>query len=416
MAAAVLAESPVASATPEVRARVTLIDAMRGAALFGVLLVNMLWFAGQPHAVSEAQFAALPTARLDAQVTNFIDLFVTAKAIGIFSFLFGIGFALQLPKLGRRYPRRLFALLALGLVHWIAVWSGEILHVYAVAGFALLLVHRMRSALLVAFGLILAIFARPIVGRLYLLIDPGLGMNAGLGELLDSAHEAQRFAVMSQGSFLDVVSMQLQQDIRWQLLTGATLAAIVHALGRFMLGVAVARGGYLYEPGKYRRAFVWLVLIALPVGFVLEHQWVFTVWLSEHSIVTKPIPLEIVGHAINSMGVLLMTAGYVATFALAWLWGPVHRMLLWLAPAGRMALTNYLMHTVVNYLLFCGFGLGLIGRVGVAACLALSLVVFVAQILVSRWWLAKFDFGPFEWLWRWSTYGVRPPMRGRAAA
>jgi uncharacterized protein len=266
--------------------------------------------------------------------------------------------------------------------------------------------------LLVTIGLTLAIFARPIVGRLHLLFDAGGA--AGLGEFLDTAQQAQRLDILSHGSFFDVVSMQLQQDIRWQMLTGAILAAVVHALGRFMLGVVVARGGYLYEPAKYRRAFTLLAIVALPVGFVLEHEWIFTVWLSEHGWVSQPLPIEIVGHAINSAGVLCMTAGYVALFALAWLWGPVKRVLLLLAPAGRMALTNYLMQTAINYLLFCGFGFGLIGKVGVAACLALSLGAFVIQLLMSRWWLASFDFGPFEWLWRWWTYGVRPPLRHAA--
>ena len=413
---AIAGEAIVASgatgAQPETQARVTLIDALRGAALFGVLLINMLWFAGQQHAMSAAQYAALPSAKLDESVENLIDLFVAAKAIGIFSFLFGVGFAMQIPKLGARYPRRLIALFAIGLVHWLAVWSGEILHVYAIAGFLLLLVYRMRSAWLVGIGLMLAIFARPIVGRLYLLIEP----NMAAADVLDSALMTQRFEIMSHGSFLDVVSMQLHQDIRWQLLTGATLAGVVHALGRFMVGVAVARSGCLSEPARFQRAFWVIALIGLPVGLLLEHEWLFTGWLHDHGWLSTRLPIEIVGHAINSVGVLCMTAGYIAAFAIAWLWKPLRSALMLLAPAGRMALTNYLMQTVVNYLLFCGFGFALIGTVGVAGCLALSLLVFAGQLVASRWWLENFDFGPFEWLWRWWTYGVRPPLRQKVRA
>src|SRR5689334_23119424 len=105
IAGAAIAVGGAPGAQPETRARVTLIDALRGAALFGVLLINMLWFAGQQHAMSAAQYAALPSAKLDESVENLIDLFVAAKAIGIFSFLFGVGFAMQIPKLGSRYPR-----------------------------------------------------------------------------------------------------------------------------------------------------------------------------------------------------------------------------------------------------------------------------------------------------------------------
>ena len=91
--------------------RLPMIDALRGAALFGVLLVNMMWFAGIDSAVSPLQLAALPTATLDARVDDFIDLLISAKAIGVFSFLFGVGFAMQLESLERRgvSPRRRYA-------------------------------------------------------------------------------------------------------------------------------------------------------------------------------------------------------------------------------------------------------------------------------------------------------------------
>ncbi len=405
------AQAGQAHARPEA-ARLSLIDALRGAALFGVLVVNMLWFAGQGHAVTAEQFAALPSARLDAVADNLIDMLIAAKAIGIFSFLFGVGFAMQIPKLKGRYPRRLVALFALGLVHWLAVWSGEILHVYAIAGFILLLVYRLRVAVLVPLGLALAVFARPLVGRLYLMFDSGAVAAAHP----DSWSVAERLAVMSHGHFVDVVTMQLQQDCRWQVLSGATLAAVVHALGRFMVGVAVARGGYLREPERYQRAFGILAMCLLPVGFVLEHDWLFTGWLLHSGLLTQAVSMQFIGHAVNSAGVVCMTIGYVALFALLWQWSPVQRALAWLVPAGRMALTNYLSQTAINYLLFCGFGFALIGKVGAAGCLALSVVVFVAQALASRWWLASFNHGPLEWLWRWWTYGERPVLRRAVAA
>jgi uncharacterized protein len=76
-----------------------------------------------------------------------------------------------------------------------------------------------------------------------------------------------------------------------------------------------------------------------------------------------------------------------------------------------MALTNYLSHSVINYLLFFGFGLALMGHVGVAVCLALTIAVYALQLVLSRWWLAHWNYGPFEWLWRWWTHGARPRFR-----
>lgn len=394
----------------------TLIDALRGAALFGVLLMNLMWFAGMGHAVPDAMLAGLSTASLNALVVDLIDLLVSAKAIGVFSFLFGVGFAMQIESLERwdpaphrRYSRRLVGLLVLGLVHWLAIWSGEILHVYAVAGFVLLGLARMRARTLVSVGLVLAVFARPIAGRLYLLTGGDGSM------LMPSANVfAMRFDVFTHGSFAEVVGLQLREDVAWQLVSGSTLADLLHALGRFMVGIAVARGGYLRQPGKYLRQVAWIAALALPAGFVLEHDWLFGDSMQAHGWVTQPVALQMVRHACNSLGVVCMTAGYVALFMLSWQLDLFRRMFGWLAPTGRMALTNYLSQTVICYLLFFGFGLALMGRVGATVCLAISVAVYLLQCLLSHWWLAHFRYGPMEWLWRWWTYGSRPMLRRSA--
>jgi len=397
--------------------RLTLIDALRGAALFGVLLVNMLWFAGFENSVSDETLATLPTAALDARVAELIDLLMSAKAIGVFSFLFGVGFAMQIESMGRnghapqrRYSRRLVGLLLLGLVHWLAIWSGEILHVYALAGFVLLTLSGLRTRTLVVAGLVLAVLARPIVGRLYLL-------TGGDGSMLTPTVDdlALRYDVFMHGSFADVVGLQLRTDVNWQLISGSTLAAILHALGRFMIGVAVARGGYLKNPAPYLRKLRWIAAMTLPVGFLLEHDWIFGGWLQAHGLLSDPVSAQVFLHACNSLGVVCMTAGYVALFIVLWQLAAVRRALAWLVPTGRMALTNYLSQTAICYLLFFGFGFALMGRVGATACLAISVVIFVLQAAASRWWLAHYNFGPMEWLWRWWTYSGRPPLR-RAVA
>lgn len=397
--------------------RITLIDALRGAALFGVLLINLMWFAGLGHAVPEETLAGLPTASLDARVEDLIDLLVSAKAIGVFSFLFGVGFAMQIesmersdPAPHRRYSRRLVGLLILGLVHWLAIWSGEILHVYAVAGFVLLGLARLRTRTLVAVGLVLAVFARPIAGRLYLL-------TGGDGSMLTPSADdfALRLDVFTHGSFAEAVGLQLREDVAWDLASGGMLAALLHALGRFMVGIAVARGGYLRRPGEYLRPAAWIAALALPAGFVLEHDWIAGTWLQVHGWVTQPVALQMIDHACNSLGVVCMTAGYVALFMLCWQLELFRKLFGWLVPTGRMALTNYLSQTLICYLLFFGFGLALMGHVGTTVCLGISVAVYLMQALISRWWLARFRFGPMEWLWRWWTYGSRPLLRRSAA-
>jgi len=186
---------------------------------------------------------------------------------------------------------------------------------------------------------------------------------------------------------------------------------VLHTLGRFMIGMAVARQGYLRSPAAHGRGAAILAAITLPVGFALEHDWAILDLLRGLGWAPSPLATELFEHLCASVGVVCMTAGYVATFMLLWNFAPARRALSVFAPAGRMALTNYLSHSAINYLLFFGFGLALMGRVGLLVCLGLTIVVYVLQLVVSRWWLARWNYGPFEWLWRWWTHGARPAFR-----
>jgi uncharacterized protein len=111
-----------------------------------------------------------------------------------------------------------------------------------------------------------------------------------------------------------------------------------------------------------------------------------------------------------------MAAFYMACVALLMQGQRSGRILARLAPVGRMALTNYLTHSVVYLLIMTGVGLGAAGRFGAAACLAISVVLFACQIVVSAWWLHRFRFGPVEWAWRSLTYGRAQTMRVEPAA
>jgi uncharacterized protein len=114
---------------------------------------------------------------------------------------------------------------------------------------------------------------------------------------------------------------------------------------------------------------------------------------------------------VRQLGELGIAAFYVSGFTLLFQRPTWQRLLSVLAPVGRMALTNYLSQTVISLLLFYGYGLGLIGTLGLKALLTIPLGIFVLQIGVSHLWLARFQFGPAEWVWRSLTYGKAQPMR-----
>jgi uncharacterized protein len=126
--------------------------------------------------------------------------------------------------------------------------------------------------------------------------------------------------------------------------------------------------------------------------------------------------LSLLGSALSTFGTVPLAFGYIAAVTLLLQQAAWRRRLAHFAPVGRMALTNYLAQTVICLLLFYGYGAGLIGRVGATASLGIALLIFSMQLAWSPWWLARFHFGPAEWLWRSLTYGVLQPMRIRAAA
>lgn len=408
------ASSSVGAKAGPRRQRLEMIDALRGAALFGVLLVNMLGFAGFDNTLDASRTAALISGRWEVLADTLIDLFVYAKAIGIFTFLFGMGFFLQMDSLRARlsssarqtYSRRLLGLLLLGLVHW-ALWSGEILHIYAIAGFMLLAVERWGTRALVIAGLCLAVVARPVLGRLLAYATSGDVAFAGMGD----EQLEQRFVVFTHGSFADVISLQIVEDCFPQIVTFSWLAAVVHALGRFMVGLAVAREEWLQKVNRHVPAFLLIAVLGAVVGLFAERDWIVRDALRSGGLVTSAEWLDVLSHLSNSIGVTALTAAYVAAFALAWQWIPSKRLLEFLSPIGRTALTNYLLQTPVCYLLFCGFGLGLMGQVGPFGCLWISALIFICQTVLSGVWLRHFQMGPVEWLWRWWTYGTRPPFR-----
>ncbi|WP_240913923.1 DUF418 domain-containing protein [Sphingomonas sp. HDW15A] len=117
----------------------------------------------------------------------------------------------------------------------------------------------------------------------------------------------------------------------------------------------------------------------------------------------------VLAEALYCLSTPTLALGYAAGAALLWANGR-QRLLEWAAPAGRMALTNYLMQTILQSLIFYGWGLALTGKFGLVFIYPFALALFAFQVTYSRRWLAHYRFGPVEWVWRSLTYGKRQPM------
>ena len=400
-------------------ARFEIIDIVRGFALFGVLLANMVWTT-QSFALTDGQRAALPSASIDRLASSLVTLLVDYKFYTLFSMLFGLGFAMQLSRAAGRsqkllpvYARRLAILFFLGAAHGTLLWFGDILHTYALVGLVLIL-FRNRSDRVVL-GWALGIAALVAVLPLLQWTAGAVGTAEVGADAVGETAAAARFAALSGDSWSDIV------DVNWGFHRDeyghpsfgfdGIIYWYLSVLWKFLLGFFIGRRMLLQEAerhlGLFRRLLPWALGIGLATNAVWSFSyWVFGVTIPDHSsalVRMAWIPIE--------LGMLALSLAYLSGLVLLHQRPGWRRWLGTLAPMGRMALTNYLSQSVLLVALFYGVGLGLLGRAGTAACVVFSIVIFALQVAFSGWWLKRFRFGPAEWAWRSLTYGRRQPLR-----
>ncbi|MBZ4330390.1 DUF418 domain-containing protein [Corallococcus sp. AS-1-12] len=419
---------PSSAGPVEISERVHLLDALRGFALLGVFVSNSLsWFSGRQLLPSE-QSQALAAPPLEMVVRQLYAFFVDQKFVTLFSLLFGLGFALQMTRAEGRgasivpvYRRRLLVLLGIGLVHMFAVWVGDILSTYALVGFVLLL-FRQRSDRTVLTWVAVLFVVLPLALSVAQRFGPELLHGKEAAEQaakatreLENAHRTAFLTGLSSDSVL--TSQQANAVFAWQNLPnpGRPIWLCI-ILGRFLLGLWVGRRRLLEDVERHRALLVRVMAWGLGVGSAVA-TLSLVLYLRKQGAPGGPgaqleQPVWMVGmRTLREVGYLFMGCGYAAAFALLFQKERWRKVLGVLTPAGRMALTLYLMQSVISIWLYDGWGLGLVGRTPPSRTVLMCLGVFAAQVAFSHWWLARFRFGPVEWLWRSLTYGRIQPMR-----
>jgi uncharacterized protein len=385
--------------------RIELLDALRGFAIFGILMANIVDWSGWQN-LPDGQQAALAGASGARAYDFLIAMFVEGKFYTIFSFLFGLGFALQLSRLERRgvdgiriYRRRLAILLAIGLLHMSLVWDGDILALYAAIGFVLPFIRSWSDRrLLIGAGILIAL---PIPGGIvahFLGAQPGFGLNQ-VGDSL--------FVAMGGDPKLEV-NWRAREDwgsyFAWALSgppfrIGGLLASwrIPKVLAIMMLGLWAGRrliAGALFENRTLlKRIAIVGFLIGLPANFAFA---------ANGGLDQETFRRGLIAFILYAIGVVPLGLAYAASFALAW---PRAKAVLGLlAPPGRMALTNYLMQSALGITIFYGVGFGLFHRLNPVEIVGVAVAIFASQVVISRLWLNWFEQGPMEALWRQLTY------------
>ena len=408
--------SPAWGPTPG-RERIEVVDVLRGVALFGVFLVNLCGFCGSGVMATQAQLNLLPTRELDEVVEQIVAVFFEDKANTLFAFLFGLGFYLQLQRAEARganfvaaYERRLSVLLLFGVLHILFLWTWEILHLYAMLGFALLAMRRASNRTLLIAGIALTLFDWRIAQELLVHFD--LSDWHGFASVFSDEAVLERQALSEAGNYVGLVVAMARFTLVDYLFTGALAAWLLYAFGRFLLGAWVGRHGWLFDTKRYSSGFKLTMWICLPMGlaFTLLHRWLFEAL--ETGRLMLPFAMTTLT-AVHAIAVPLLAAGYACALVVAMNTSIGRTLLSPFAYAGRMALTNYIAQSfVIGFVLFgVGPGLALAGKIGVATVAAIVVGTYAVQVLISRWWLARFKFGPLEWLWRGLTYRTWPPLR-----
>jgi uncharacterized protein len=391
------------------QSRHRLVDALRGFAIFGILLVNMAGFKA-PMLASAGTGERWLEGGANAATLLIIEVLASGKFVAMFALLFGMGMVMQERKAraaGRGFTafflRRMFVLLVLGAAHGVLLWAGDILAVYAVFGMIGLLFLRCRIKTLFVwsaflFGSLLAMFMG--LGALTAFEDgSGSVWWINMGEWWVASYQA--------GSFGEIV---LARSAEWALMWGVGFFTYFpYAFSLFLLGMALGKMDILAKLDGCQPKLRLFIALALPAG--LAASLLYAAFI-RGTIGSDPGAFAI-GMAGYLIGMGLLAFVYAASFSLFVQRGLAPAFIDRLAAVGRLALTNYLMHSIIANILFMSWGFALYGKVEAQTGVVIALTVFLFQLLLSPVWLRYFEIGPFEWAWRALSYGSAPRLRRR---
>ena len=394
--------------------RIVLLDALRGFALLGILVMNVQSFA----MIESAYFN--PTAFGDLNGANYAvwllsHLLADQKMMTIFSLLFGAGISLMTQRCeaatGRSaslHYRRMGVLFVFGLLHAYLLWFGDILHAYALCGLVVYLFRsfRPRSLLLLGFlSLMIGSAASFVLGWFMQFMSPSDLLSFTRDFWQPAPEVVARQLAAYRGDWLSEIVHRAPTALGIQTFVFAAFISW-RAGGLMLIGMALFKLDF-FDGTRSPRTFVAMIAAALVVGIPTILWGVHRNFESAWAVNYSPL----VGTQYNYWGSLLVSGGWIGVVTLACRYDRFRPITSRLAAVGQMALTNYLLHSLICTTIFYGRGFGLFGQVERVGQLGIVLLIWAFQLIVSPLWLQRFRFGPAEWLWRSLSYRQRQPMR-----
>ncbi len=387
--------------------RIELLDVFRGFAVLGIFVVNIEIM--NSTFVNQGVFSQQWTSTLDRFAVKFLQLFFYSKFFPIFSLLFGLGISMQALKLYERnklsfsfFLRRMLILFLIGILHILFIWSGDVLHLYAMLGLLVTLLIRISNKVLLILSAFFLFF--PYYDQVFGILFNYFDFQPHL--YLEDYAGAEVTRIIREGSFLEGMQLRVLEYLSNIPILYSFLAPV--ALSMFLLGLYLGKKRIWnsLEPAIEKSTKAVLIITLLTNCYRIF----FLFFLFDMELYTneslRPFFFKFMFLSDLAMGLFYL-------WGIGWLWYN-NKLKSFLSPlqyVGRMALTNYIMHSVFGIIIFSSIGFGLYETLSPLQTLLTAVAVFLFQIIYSRIWLSHFLFGPLEWVWRCLTYQKVLPIR-----
>ena len=379
--------------------RLELVDALRGFALLGIVLL---------HNIEHYNIYFIPAEMpqwlksLDSCVWDASFFLMAGKAFSTFALLFGFSFFIQMDNAAKkgidfrwRFAWRMILLMLIAQIHTI-FYSGDILLMYACIG--LLIIPFSKASNKVIFGVALFLILQPFEwGRLiYASMNPDFIIKGGLGD----SYYAPMIETMKNGSFLEVVKSNLTGAQLWNNLWQIGSGRLFQIPALFLFGTLLGRMQYFIKSEEsikfWKRILLWGVVTFIPL-YLLK---TFVPPMIENKSILIPYNIT-----IPSLVNFVLTAILVASFSLLWFKrNNGYTLQRSLIPYGRMSLTNYITSSIIGCFIFLNYGLDLYKSTGATVSIFIGIAIFFVQFIFSRWWLSRYKQGPLEYIWKKLTW------------
>jgi len=387
--------------------RIASLDVLRGVAILGILLMNIVSF-GMIISAYDNPLVYGDAEGIDWYVWLCLHIVADNKFMSIFSILFGAGVCIFIERAeskghsaGALQINRMCWLLIIGLLHSYLIWFGDILVTYALCGLFIAMFRRWKPRNLIVIGILMAIPV-PLLFNAFFSWSVQFWPPESIQEMLDSNN------LMSEASQVETATYR--GDYFGQLGHRATISAMMQfflfpiymfwrAAGLMLVGMGCYKLGIL-SAEKSKSFYIQLLFISLLIGIPV-------ILLGVHYKIMhnfEPIARQFLDSNWNIVGAVFVAFAWLSTVMLLCKSSAMDCLKHAFSAVGRMALTNYLMQSLIGTFIFYGHGLGYYGKLERWEMLLIVSAIWMFQITFSVMWLKRFRFGPFEWLWRCATY------------